>query len=77
MKRNMKKVPIIQEKSEHYHELEDKEADEFITTQLQSVHEQGTIRNNKYNTHKEKTWLQQAIERLRKHIQTLYTLKQK
>jgi len=34
MKKNMRKVPVIQEKSEKYHEREDKEADQFINEQL-------------------------------------------
>jgi len=41
MKKNMRKVPVIQEKSERYHEVEDKEADQFINEQLHN--EQGTI----------------------------------
>jgi hypothetical protein len=34
MKKNMRKVPVIHEKSEKYHEKEDKEADAFINEQL-------------------------------------------
>lgn len=37
MKKNMKKVPIIQKRAEKYHEKEDKEADEFIATQVQTI----------------------------------------
>jgi hypothetical protein len=35
MKKNMKKVPIIQKKSELYHKNQNKEADLFIENELE------------------------------------------
>lgn len=76
----MRKVPVIQERSELYHEAENKEAERFINEQLHmsesgsgiagrgmgSVNEQHTI------------GLRGKIKnRIHNKIKTLYTLKQK
>jgi hypothetical protein len=39
MKKNMRKVPIIQEKSEQYHEKEEQEAESLIDEQLENTEE--------------------------------------
>ena len=40
MKKNMKKVPVIQEKSEEYHKYEKEAADKLIEEQLERDNEQ-------------------------------------
>lgn len=63
MRKNMKKVPIIQEKAEIYHQYQDKEAELFIDNSLintkeDSVHTE--ITENSNETQK-KIWLRKRL----------------
>jgi len=78
MKKNMRKVPVIQEKSERYHEVEDKEADQFINEQLHN--EQWIINKEQWriiNNNKKIPLLKRIKNRIQNKIKKLYTLKQK
>jgi hypothetical protein len=62
MKKNMRKVPLIQEKSDLYHQVEEQEADHIIQT-IDHNHEHEQHREQKDKQEK-KSWLQQLKIRL-------------
>lgn len=78
MKKNMRKVPVIQEKSEKYHEKEDKEADIFINEQLAKTpsSEEATM-HGKHVVHTKHNRFTKVLFWAQDHIKRLYTLKQK
>ncbi|MFZ2151069.1 MAG: hypothetical protein WAU85_03370 [Candidatus Absconditicoccaceae bacterium] len=58
MKKNMKKVPIIQKRSELYHKNQNNEAESFINNELEktNIEESTLITQNKINKKLDKQW---------------------
>jgi len=78
MKKNMRKVPVIQEKSEKYHEREDKEADQFINEQLaKTTNIEQAATNGKHLVHTKHNRFKKMFLRIQSTIKRLYILKQK
>ncbi|MBU0627361.1 hypothetical protein KKH82_08360 [Patescibacteria group bacterium] len=80
MKKNMKKVPIVQKKSENYHRHEEQEAEKIIEEQLQN-NDEGMIMTETQTENnggqKNENVFKKIVNYLKRYVKDFYNIKQK
>ncbi len=76
----MQKVPVIQEKSEHYHSYEEMEAERLIEEQLEKNNEQWKVERQSINENgeqKEENMFQKLVNYLKRYVKNFYNINKK